>query len=142
MYALAKLARSAAAPLARSAKAPSKFFQQKRNMGGHGDPGDWHMSFNGKPTPVEFTGPDYVTYAGLTLKREKISFLDHAISTGFGAAFTFTILFFFRRNWDEHMQGELYVFEKDCQENGYDGIFERHGHGHGHGDDHSHGHSH
>ncbi len=30
----------------------------------------YHRSYNGKPVPPEFQGPDYITYAGATIKKE------------------------------------------------------------------------
>lgn len=38
---------------------------------GGGAGGPWHRSYDGRPAPVEFQGPEFVTYAGLTLPKPK-----------------------------------------------------------------------
>ncbi|EFJ40271.1 hypothetical protein VOLCADRAFT_108238 [Volvox carteri f. nagariensis] len=104
--------------------------QQVRRMGG-GGANLYHRTYNGKPVPIEFQGPDYVTYAGATIKKEFHAF-DTYLSRFIGALTTFTILYHFSLNAEEHWHGDIYFFEKDVQKNGWDDE-NGHGHGHGHG---------
>ncbi len=46
-----------------------------------------HKAYNGKPVPPELQGPDYITYAGVTIKKEFHAF-DYYLSQAFGAAAT------------------------------------------------------
>lgn len=85
-----------------------------------------HKTYNGKPVPPELQGPDYITYAGVTIKKEFHAF-DYYLSQAFGAAATFTMLYHFYLNAEEHWHGDIYFFEKDVQTNGWD---DEHGHGH------------
>lgn len=97
----------------------------KRLMGGGGGGLPWHRSYDGKPTPAEFQTPDYITYAGLTLPKRKVD-VDYFYSKAMGALVWFTMLYHFSINWEEHWYGDIWVFEKDVQKNGWD----EHGHGH------------
>ncbi|KXZ49722.1 hypothetical protein GPECTOR_20g579 [Gonium pectorale] len=102
--------------------------QQVRRMGG-GGANAYHRTYNGKAVPLEMQGPDYITYAGTTVKKEFHAF-DTIISKTVGALVTFTCLYHFSINAEEHWHGDIYFFEKDVQQNGWD---DEHGHGHGHG---------
>ncbi len=44
-----------------------------------------HRTYNGKPVPAKFQGPDYVTYAGASVKKEYHAF-DTILSKTIGAA--------------------------------------------------------
>ncbi|GFR40312.1 hypothetical protein Agub_g847 [Astrephomene gubernaculifera] len=114
--------RGAASPVAEASS------QQVRRMAG-GGANLYHRSYNGKPVPPELQGPDYVTYAGATVKKEFHAF-DTYLSKLIGAMATFTCLYHFAINAEEHWHGDIYFFEKDVQQNGWD---DEHGHGHGHG---------
>ncbi|KAG2438281.1 hypothetical protein HYH02_010979 [Chlamydomonas schloesseri] len=99
--------------------------QQVRRMGG-GGANAYHRTYNGKPVPPELQGPDYITYAGVTMKKE-FHLFDTALSKLIGAGATFTCLYHFYLNAEEHWHGDIYFFEKDVQQNGWD---DEHGHGH------------
>ena len=45
-------------------------FRSLQLAAGHGD-GPWHRAYDGKPPPAALQGPDYITYAGLTLPKAK-----------------------------------------------------------------------
>lgn len=54
---------------------------QSWSAGGGGAGQPWHRSYDGKPPPAEFQGPDFVTYAGLTLPKRKVD-ADYFLSKG------------------------------------------------------------
>lgn len=54
---------------------------------GGGGENIWHKTYNGKAVPAELQGPDYVTYGGVTIKKEFHAF-DFYLSQVFGAAVT------------------------------------------------------
>uniref|UniRef100_A0A7S0S4Y7 Uncharacterized protein n=1 Tax=Chlamydomonas leiostraca TaxID=1034604 RepID=A0A7S0S4Y7_9CHLO len=125
----AQAARSAAMAALRGCRTQSTelFQQQTRKMGGGGGGGPWYRSYDGKPPPAEFQSPDFVTYAGLTLpKRAKD--VDYFYTKAVGSLVWFTMIYNFSLNWEEHWYGDIWVFEKDVQANGWD---DDHGHGHG-----------
>ncbi|KAG2488776.1 hypothetical protein HYH03_012773 [Edaphochlamys debaryana] len=122
---LRQASKLAAGALRSSAEAST---QQVRRMAGGGE-NMIHRTYNGKPVPPELQGPDYVTYAGATIKKEFHAF-DTILSKVIGAGAVFTCLYHFRLNAEEHWHGDIYFFEKDVQQNGWED--EGHGHGHGH----------
>ncbi|KAF5833774.1 hypothetical protein DUNSADRAFT_9798 [Dunaliella salina] len=102
----------------------SRMGQQTRGMGGGGAGAPWHRSYDGKPPPIEFQSPDFVTYAGLTLPKQKQDW-DYWSSKAMGAVLWFTLFYHFALNWEEHYYGDIGVFEHDVQKNGWD---DHHGH--------------
>eukprot|EP00798_Chlamydomonas_sp_ICE-L_P017816 gene17816-24197_t len=101
------------------------FHQQTRKMAGHGD-GPWHRAYDGKPPPAALQGPDYITYAGLTLPKAKKD-VDYWYSKVLGSLVWFTMAYHWSLNWEEHWYGDIGYFERDVQKNGWD---EPEGHGH------------
>lgn len=108
-------------------KLPEASQQQTRLMAGGGASQPWYRSYDGKPPPAQFQTPDFVTYAGLTLPKRKAD-VDYFYSKAVGALVWFTMLYHFSINWEEHWYGDIWVFEKDVQTNGWDD--ENGGHGH------------
>lgn len=62
----------------------TSYFAVACPTGGGGGGNPWYRSYDGKPAPAEFQGPDYVTYAGLTLPKRKKD-VDYFYTKGVGA---------------------------------------------------------
>lgn len=98
--------------------------QGTRRMSG-GGPIAYIYHSKGKPTPPELQGPDFVTYAGLTISKPQADF-EHYWTKMIGGLVWFTMMYHFSLNWEEHWYGDIYFFERDVQRNGWD---DEHSHG-------------
>ena len=94
------------------------------SLSGGGGPIAYIYHSKGKPTPPELQGPEFITYAGLTISKPQADF-EHYWTKFIGGLVWFTMIYHFSLNWEEHWYGDIYFFERDVQKNGWD---DEHGH--------------
>ena len=95
------------------------------SIAGGGGPIAYIYHSKGKPTPPELQGPEFITYAGLTISKPQADF-EHYWTKFIGGLVWFTMIYHFSLNWEEHWYGDIYFFERDVQQNGWD---DENGHG-------------
>jgi len=109
-------------------KGAELFLHQTRKMAGGGPIGYMEHS-RGKAIPADLQGPEFITYAGLTISKPVKDF-EHYWTKAVGGLVWFTMLYHFSLNWEEHWYGDIWVFERDVQMNGWDDEHGEHAHHH------------
>lgn len=96
---------------------------QTRSMAGAREgpgTGCWVSMLNGKPPPDwVLQDPEYVTYAGLSIRKYQVSSEDYIFRV-VCSLFWFTMWWHMYLNAEDHWYGENYIFEREVQLHGWD----------------------